>query len=108
MGSLMLGRRRILAAALVVVAYPAGVVFAQPVPFRPPMPPPRREVRPRRPGGPGPWYWVTRSLAVEWPPLGLGVRALATLSGRGLSGWAGPIGWERARCPAANVRLAPP
>ena len=53
----MLDRRRMLAAALAVVAYPAGVVFAQPVPFHPPMPPPRREVRPRRPGGPGPWYW---------------------------------------------------
>ena len=53
----MLDRRRLLAAALTVMAYPVGVVLAQPVPFRPPMPPPRREVRPRHPRGHGPWYW---------------------------------------------------
>ena len=56
-GFLMLDRRRILAAALAAVAYPVGEAFAQPVPFRPPMPPPRREVRPRHPRGHGPWYW---------------------------------------------------
>ena len=38
---------------------------------------------------------VTRPMAVERPPLGLGLRALAALSGRGLLGCAGPIAWER-------------
>jgi len=50
----MLGRRRMLAAALAVMAYPVGVAFAQPVPFRPPMPAPRREVRPPRRADPAP------------------------------------------------------
>jgi hypothetical protein len=48
---------------------------------------------------------------VERPPLGLGVRALAVLSERGiLSGWTGPIGWERGVTPisfASNVAVIP-
>jgi hypothetical protein len=61
-------RRRILAAALAAMAFPF-VANAQP---RPPMPPPRHEVRPARPRS------VTtgvgrESLAMEWPSLGLGL-----------------------------------
>jgi hypothetical protein len=45
---------------------------------------------------------------VEWPPLGLGVRALAALSGRGLSGWAGRLAGSARGVPAAKARLARP
>ena len=41
------------------------------------------------PGGTRPLVLVTGPLAVEWPPLGLGVRALAVLSERRPSGWGG-------------------
>jgi hypothetical protein len=47
-------RRRMLAAVLAAVACPVGGAIAQP---RPPMPPPRREVRPARPRGPRRWHW---------------------------------------------------
>jgi hypothetical protein len=49
-------RRRMLAAALAVMACRPGKVFAQPEP-RPPMPPPRHEIRPHRPRVPGNWHW---------------------------------------------------
>jgi hypothetical protein len=57
-GVAMLNRRRMLAAALVAMACPVCGAFAQPAtPSRPPMPPPRQEVRPRRPPGPRRWHW---------------------------------------------------
>ena len=57
-GIAMLDRRRILAAAFVAMACTVGSVLAQPPPpFRPPMPPPRHQVRPPRPPGPHRWYW---------------------------------------------------
>jgi hypothetical protein len=103
----MLGRRRILAAALAVVA-PSGCCIRPAGAFSSANAAASSGGPAASPGRTRPLVLVTRSLALEWPPLGLGVRALAALSGRGLSGWAGPIGWERARCPAANVRLASP
>jgi hypothetical protein len=50
----MLDRRKMLAAALAAMACPVVGAFAQP---RPPMPPPRHEIRPPRPAGPRRWYW---------------------------------------------------
>ncbi|MBV8505697.1 MAG: YXWGXW repeat-containing protein [Alphaproteobacteria bacterium] len=54
----MLDRRKILTAALVFISFPIRGALAQPPPpFRPPMPPPRHELRPRRPPGTRPWRW---------------------------------------------------
>ncbi|MBV8133255.1 MAG: YXWGXW repeat-containing protein [Alphaproteobacteria bacterium] len=48
-----------LAALATAMAFPIGGALAQPVipPGRPPMPQPRREVRPPRPPGPRHWHW---------------------------------------------------
>src|SRR5215470_12972701 len=91
----MLERRRTLAAALAALAFPVSGALpvapsaaapdlclrtvspeAPPVCAIPPMPPPRREVRPPPPAWTPSLALVARSLAMEWPSLGLGPREL--------------------------------
>ncbi|MBV8121522.1 MAG: YXWGXW repeat-containing protein [Alphaproteobacteria bacterium] len=55
----MLDRRKMLATVIVAMSCSISRVSAQPPPVRPPMPPPRREVRPLPPPGPRRWHWTS-------------------------------------------------
>src|SRR5258708_34846495 len=85
---------------------------ARPSCNRPPMPPPRHEVRPPPPQWTSPLALVARSMAVEWPAVGLGVRemALRTRPGCGAEEGTAPR-FERPRARAlsfARRRPCPP
>jgi hypothetical protein len=68
-------RRRRFGAIVAAVVYPF-VADAQP---RPPMPPPPREGPPITAPVPAQLALVGSSLAMEWPPLGLGERPMVVV-----------------------------